>query len=398
MNQSEPISQTARTTFRLDQLRGGFQGLMEMCAHTFGLLVAIRYFHAETFAKALIPAAFSIGLLINPWSIQAVSRLGFRASKATAFIYGIAALLFVGVALSRSMTTFILFFVAVQWVLAQIVPLLVAIYSRNYPEAVRGSRFSSTTLITALVGSLGVYIGGLWLDNNLEHFRYLFLVGALAAALAGLVTWRIPTDTLSIEESGNPFKNLNYIWKDSLFGWMLAGWMLIGMANLMSLPIRVEYMVNPDFGIEASNEQIAMILGSIPLLFRLLSIKIWGRLFDLKSFIHIRIWLNLIFLCSIVLFFTTHNLWIMGIAMAFFGLALGGANIVWALWVTKITDPQKAPVYMSIHTALTGVRGSLAPFFGYFLLAAYGPQSIALVAGILIVISTALFMRIQRKN
>jgi MFS family permease len=77
--------------------------------------------------------------------------------------------------------------------------------------------------------------------------------------------------------------------------------------------------------------------------------------------------------------------------MAAFGIALGGGKILWSLWVTKIAPAEKSPAYMSIHMALTGARGTLAPFIGYWILSQFHAQAVARSGILLIVIACIAF-------
>ena len=77
--------------------------------------------------------------------------------------------------------------------------------------------------------------------------------------------------------------------------------------------------------------------------------------------------------------------------MAFQGMAFGGGRIFWSLWVTKIAPEEKASSYMSIHMALTGLRGTLAPFIGYAILSHSTPSSVGIAGMVLILVSIVLF-------
>ena len=77
--------------------------------------------------------------------------------------------------------------------------------------------------------------------------------------------------------------------------------------------------------------------------------------------------------------------------MTFQGLAMGGGKIFWSLWVTKIASEEKASSYMSIHMALTGLRGSLAPFLGYWILSQSSPSTVAQIGMALITAAIILF-------
>jgi predicted MFS family arabinose efflux permease len=167
--------------------------------------------------------------------------------------------------------------------------------------------------------------------------------------------------------------------------------MLLGLGNLITMPIRIEYLANPDYGINADNTTIAFLLLVVPASARILSTKMWGRVFDKLHLITTRNLLNIFFLLGIGGFFFTKNLVILTFAMILVGLATGGGKIIWSLWVTKIAPEEKASSYMTIHMALTGVRGTLAPFIGYWILSRSAPTHVAIVGMILIALSIVLF-------
>ena len=167
--------------------------------------------------------------------------------------------------------------------------------------------------------------------------------------------------------------------------------MLLGLGNLLALPIRVEYLADPAYGINASNKTIAILMVLIPSAAQLLSTRLWGHFFDQLHFVTTRNLLNLCFLTSIGLFFFTTNLSLLALSMVFQGIAMGGGKLLWGLWVTKIAAEEKAASYMSIHMALTGLRGTLAPFLGYWILSASTPAAVATTGMSLVAASILLF-------
>ena len=78
----------------------------------------------------------------------------------------------------------------------------------------------------------------------------------------------------------------------------------MGFANLMMLPLRVEYLANERYGLALSTSTIALLTGVIPNLARLVVSPLWGRLFDQINFFLLRIILNLGFALGILTFFT----------------------------------------------------------------------------------------------
>ncbi len=90
---------------------------------------------------------------------------------------------------------------------------------------------------------------------------------------------------------------------------------------------------------------------------------------------------------SIVIFFTTNNIWLLSFSAILLGMAMGGGNLSWNLWVTKFATQDRTAAYMSVHTFTTGIRGFAAPFLGFFLLATYGSKTTCLIGGGMILVS-----------
>ena len=58
----------------------------------------------------------------------------------------------------------------------------------------------------------------------------------------------------------------------------------MGFGNLMMIPIRVEYLTNPFYGLQKTDLTIAILTLVIPNVFRLLLNPLWGWLFDRINF------------------------------------------------------------------------------------------------------------------
>lgn len=384
-------SENARTTYRFDILRAPFYGILEAGWSTFALIIAIRYFQAPESYKAFIVGAWPIGFLLTPLTLYILAKLRTHPSLAGSFMFALAALLMVGATLVQSLILFTVFIITSQVATVQQGPLMIQIYAENYAPSERGSRLTTPFMLTALSAILFSLFGGWMLDASIGNYQILFAIMVLAAAISAWATNKIPSVPLSTEHVGNPWQNVSLIWKDKFFGYLLSSWMLLGLGNLITMPIRVEYLANPKFGINADNTTIAFLLLVVPATTRILSTKIWGHLFDKLHFITTRNLLNIFFVLGIGGFFFSTNIVIMSLSMAFVGLAMGGGKIFWSLWVTKIASKEKASSYMSIHMALTGFRGTLAPFIGYWILSRSNPTSVAIVGVILITISILLF-------
>ena len=64
----------ARTaqTYRYERWRAISSGIIETAGSTFLLLIAVRWFHAGAFAKALVAGGGSFGLMLGPWLVAQV--------------------------------------------------------------------------------------------------------------------------------------------------------------------------------------------------------------------------------------------------------------------------------------------------------------------------------------
>ncbi|MEY3000740.1 MAG: hypothetical protein RL648_954 [Verrucomicrobiota bacterium] len=382
-------------TYKWDRLRGAGQGIVETCWQVFALLVAIRYFEADESVKQLIPAGLGIGFLLAPLGLGLASRLHLRISSLIGVLWVGVALSIGGMIISPSTGSFVAFVIIAQILSSQSVPLLTHLYSANYAGHLRGSRLSTTFVIGSFAGILAGLIGGEVLDLDVALYPWLLGGGILAALLSAAAASRIPSLPATSLRSRNPLDSLSLIWKDGLFGWMLLAWMFMGIGNLMLIPIRVEYLANPLYGVNATNTQISGLLISTVLAFRLLSTKIWGFLFDRVNVVTLRVSLNMVFTASICCFFFTDRLWLIGVGCALLGLAFGGGGILWSLYVTKIAPPGMIASYMSVHSFTTGLRMAAAPFIGYGIVSLAHPAVAAWLALLCIGISTLIFIPLK---
>ena len=389
-------SEAARITYRYDLLRSPFYGILEAGWTTLSLVIAIRAFAAPETVKAFIVGAGPIGFLCAPLLLFAASHLRLTASRTGMLLFAAAAVFMAGAALATNLVLFASLLVLGQLLASQQNAVMVHIYDANYPASERGKRLGTPFVLVAVSAIFFSVFGGYLLDVRIDNYVVIFLIMAASAGACAWFLSRIPSEPLSPEDIGNPWQNFSLAWTDKLFGTLLFAWMILGVGNLLTLPIRVEYLADPTYGINADNTTIAFILLVIPAICRILSTKLWGHLFDRFHLITTRILLNLCFLLGIFLFFFTDNLIVMGIAMAFFGTAIGGGKIMWTLWVTKIAPKVKAASYMSVHMALTGLRGTLAPFLGYWVLSRTDPQTVGLFGSTLIVLASLVFARLKR--
>ena len=366
-------------------------GLLEAGYNSIVLLVAIRHFQATDTAKSLLAGGTAIGFLLAPAFLLSVSKTPLRTSHlcalcmlGTATGTGIAAF-------APNTLTYTAGLLMALILVAQVPSLMVHIYARNYHKKERGRRLSGNLMISSTIGaSISLLIGQL-LDHDLSYYQHCLLGMSAASICAAYMHLRIPSHRLREEDQPCLRHDLKSAFKDQFFAAMLFAWMLMGVGNLITIPLRVEYVANPLYGIDATNTIVLLLTVILPSITRVLSTPVWAYLFDHFNLALVRIGINLCFLTGLFLYFHSTTLPFLLLSAALVGWATGGGTLAWTLWVTKVAPPGRESTYMSVHSFFTGVRGVPAPFVGYWILSSLGPTQVAWTSAAFIAVSSALF-------
>lgn len=361
------MTATARTetTFKIERWRAITSGILETAGTTFLLLVAVRWFQAGALAKALVAAGSSVGLLVTPLVVTHVTRRALSPSLAACRLLSIGAGAFLVPAFFPGLPVYVAGSVVGMTMVSAVIPLLTQMYHENYPANQRGRLFSRTVVIRILAAAVFAKVAGSILANDLEHFRGLLLVFAACAAAAAMLLRRCPTTPLTDSGGAHPLRALRFVRHDPVFRRTLIAWMLMGFANLMMLPLRVEYLAHERYGLRLPADQIALYTSVVPNLARLVMSPVWGWLFDRMNFFALRVTLNVGFMIGILSFFTTGSTAGLIAGAVVYGIANAGGDVAWSLWVTKFAPAERVADYMSVHTFFTGVRGVLAPIAAF---------------------------------
>jgi len=363
----QPARRT-QITYRYERLRATAAGIMETAGATFLLLIAVRHFEAGATAKAIVAGGGSLGLMISPVVVSVVGGAGWPPSRAAAVLAAFGSACFLIMTAAPFLPVYIIGSVLGTTSTACAIPLLTQMYQENYPIAQRGQLFSRTVMIRIAAAAAFSWLGGQLLSADLGHFRTLLLIFAGALAFASFCLARCPTHPLQNSAGSHPFRALRHARNDRVFRLTLIAWMLMGFANLMMLPLRVEYLANPKYHLALTADRIALLTLVIPNLARLALSPVWGWLFDRMNFFALRATLNAGFAIGILAFFTSDTPAGLIFGAIVFGVSNAGGDVAWSLWVTKFAPPGRVAEYMSVHTFFTGVRGVMAPFAGFYLI------------------------------
>ncbi|MCC7009850.1 MAG: hypothetical protein IT184_13670 [Acidobacteria bacterium] len=387
-----------RLTYRYESLRSIAAGIVETASGTFLLLIAVRWFAAGPVAKACVAAASGLGYVLAPALVTRVEAARTPVAAAAARLSFAGAAAFALAAVLPLTWVFVIASMVAISCSAAVHPLLTQLYQDNYPEAARGRLFSRTIMlriVTAVVFGLGA---GWLLTVNIEYSRALLGIYAAALGGAGWCLARVPSQPLHLSGEQHPLRAFRHLADDRVFRTTLISWMFMGFANLMMLPMRIEYLANPQYRLGLRADVIALLTSVVPNVARLVMSPVWGWLFDHANFFVVRMTLNVGFAIGIVSFFTSDSMTGLVIAAITYGVSVAGGDVAWTLWVTKIAPPSRVADYMGVHTFFTGVRGLLAPVVGFALLTRWSMTAMGWLSVVLIAIGTLVLVPDARKG
>ena len=379
----------ARRTFRLELLRAVPAGVLETVLSVFSVLILVKVFSSPDSYKSFIQSMGRAGLLAGIPFVSLVRSCGWPMTKILAGLAVLSAGGFVAAGVQPYTQEFFVAGLSASAFFASLLPpLQTQVLRSNYPNHLRGKLFARAALVRAVGAALFGLIAGHFLKTRPEWYPWIHWVFATMCLLTAWCFWKMPY-TKSIPAKVRPrlLEAFFYLREDKNFAFMLISWMFVGMGMLMALAVHVDYLANPVQGLGLDSLQVTILAVVLPVILQLATTLVWGGLFDKIRFPWFRAGLNLVILCGVLMVFLSPNTIGVAIGLALFGVARGGGNVAWNLWVTKMAPAEHVAEYMSLHTFFTGIRGIIAPWLGFAILRAFGPEGFALATGALVVVS-----------
>ena len=385
----------------LDIARAVPSGMLVPLESSVLLTIAITRFEAPGWVKGLIAAAAGVGLLISPFITGAARRSSRPAMHVAAITTVVGAAGFALAAVGPLAMLVLGSIIGVACISASI-PLLTSTYDRNFAPADRGVRVGrGMTVRVAVAAVTGLLMGG-YLTAHPERWRQLLLAGAVAMIAMSVAQRSFPSERVPAVEGRLPssLPHFHLLGEDRQLRLTLIAWMFMGFGNLMLLPLRVEFLAQPRYGVNADAAKITMLTVTIPSLVRLACMPLFGRLFDRMSFFSARIMVNMMFAIYVAAFFSGTGTTGLLVGAVAFGVASAGGDLMWALWVTKFAPPGRVADYMGLHTFFTGIRAVSAPLLGFLVIERYDLTTVAMMAAAMIVVSSLMLLpeaRLERR-
>lgn len=386
---------TARTVV-LERYRAIAMGVYESAPSTFLLLILVRWFHGSAADKSLIAAANNAGLLLAPATIFVARQLRWSAPVGISVLTLVASFALGAAALVSSKQAFVSLAFLGALVPSAAAPLMTTLYQSNYPIAARGRIFAQNNGIRIATSIAFSSFAGWLISDRMNLYPFLLFLFSLALAGAAVAASKIPTSDEHPTVIPPLLSCFQYVKSDAVFRGTLISWMLLGLGNLMMVPIRVEYLANTQYGLNLSEFEIALLIATIPNVARLIGSTIWGRIFDVANFFSLRLVLNFSFLIGTLAFFASDS-WIgLTFSAVLLGFTTSGGDVAWSLWVTKFAPAERVPDYMAVHVFFTGVRGLIAPALAFLFLQYISPLELSWISAGLMSLSILQLLPVWR--
>ncbi len=357
------------------------------------LTIAITTFAAPGWVKGVIAAAAGVGFLAGPTVTALTRRSGRPVTVVAAAVTLLGAVAFAVAAIGR-LGAFVVGSVVAVAAVNAVIPLVTVIYERNFPVSERGRRVGWGMALRVVVSAVAGLAMGAVLRGDPGRWRLVVLAGAVAAATLALAGAQWPSAPLTRVAGvrNRPWPHLGLLRADRRLALTIVAWMFMGFGNLMLLPLRVEYLAEPRYGIGADAARVTLLTVTVPSVVRLACLPVFGRVFDRVSFFAARIGVNVLFSLYVLAFFTGTSAAGLFAGSVLFGVAVAGGDLMWNLWVTKFAPAGRVADYMGIHTFFTGLRAVSAPMVAFLVIERVSLTTVAWSAAGLMAVSSLILL------
>lgn len=351
----------ARRSYVYDSIAALLVGLYSGAIFPFLGRIARGDLHASALEISIMSAAPFIGNLFSPvWARQMEGR-----AKVPFVVWsGIAArglFLLMPLAVTPSLFVSIAFGSLVIGTIAA--PAYASVMKDIYPDDARGRIMGyirvgaqSASLVTALcVGRL----------LDIASYRLVFPIAAVAGMGGAIAFSRIrASEGQSAGVKFGVLSTLGILRDDPNYRWFALSVFTTGFANLLASPVYTIFQVDQ---LHITNTQVAN-LSNLTSVVSIALYFVWGRYLDRHGPLR-TVLLNVIVGAMVPLIYIRANtVYDLVPAAICQGISWAGIELSYINSILLFADDRRVAQYQALHSALLGVRGTIAPFFGAILM------------------------------
>ena len=345
--------------------------------------IAKKSFAATDFEVAILTTGNGVGLLASFF----VAHLAARAPSISLVFWPECArfLAFLGVILIAPGSTrgFVALCMVAAALHTAVIPARVTIYRLNYPVERRGELVGSNRRVQVVVAAVMAILLSTTLEwsagrqvlvdwfgrpqfDVTRAVQYAFAALGGLGFLGSLIFRRIrvkpssPRPAHSLRKTLAAFRG---VWReDHEFRRYQICFVIFGFANIATMPLVPIHVVDR---LGANYFDLALMSVVLTQFAMAISLTFWGRVFDRTTPTRMRGVLNFVFAIELVILAFAPTMGVVHGSRVLRGVAMGGGSLVWMLGSLHYArDSARAPIYVGIHTVLTGVRWIVAPLVG----------------------------------
>ena len=302
-------------------------------------------------------------------------------------------------------------------------PAELRVMQQHLPAASTGRSYGAALAFRMGIAAAVSAGAGFWLDHHNAGWKQIFPISALVGFIAMLPLASIPTGKHTDETGkhrqtdhfrivGMNRQTLLHPVRDVLallkrrkdFLRFEIAFMIYGIAFMMLMPVVPIYLVD---NLKLSYATIGLARGSLMALVMIPAMPLFGWLYDRSTPHRMGVWIFTLlafyplFLLAAGYLKGDWQLAMVYIAFAWFGVVMSGLTVIWSLSSLRFAKGEDVSVYQSVHVAATGVRGLVAPLFGYLVMTLFSINTALICAAVIWVIAgvaMGLMRRIDRRS
>ncbi|HQI05076.1 MAG TPA: MFS transporter [bacterium] len=249
----------------------------------------------------------------------------------------------------------------------------------NYARTELGKIYAYSISLNKVFFIAAVYSFGLWMDSNSSIYIAVFSICGLVSFLSFFMLGYVPVSEWMKEKVSERKvdllifptliavfkKNRRFLVYEAAFFIYGGGFMVV----LAAVPILLVDHLNLSYSI------ISFGRGVVSAVVIILTIPVFGKLFDKKDPVHVGVLAFSILIAHPVLMITAYFLpvefakWSVYLSYVSFGAGMAAVTLCWNIGPMFFAkNNMEIPEMTSTHVTLTGIRGLIWPVLGYFLM------------------------------